>query len=105
MEKLGKTYITRVYPWGLNARNGHRLLCGDGKIRAAELAETADSFFSTPASVRVKGKRITGYMTCEESENGNRVYSFRSHDCHYGVIPKWPKQFTDEYNSLVDKNQ
>jgi len=82
---LGKTYITRSYPFGLNRRNGHRLLCSDGKIRAAELAESPDTFFSTPARIRINGKTVTGYMTIEETWNDDknaydRVYSFRHHN-------------------------
>ena len=82
---LGKTCIKRSYPWGLNTRSGHRLLCSDGKIRAAELSECPDTFFSTPARIRIKGKTVTGYMTIEETWNDDnnkydRVYSFRHHD-------------------------
>ncbi len=82
---LGKTCITRSYPWGLNTRCGHKLLCSDGKIRAAELSESPDTFFSTPARIRINGKTVTGYMTVEETWNDekntyDRVYSFRHHD-------------------------
>ena len=82
---LGKTQVTRAYPWGLNLRNGHLLLCSDGKIRAAELSESPDTFFSTRARIRIKGKTVTGYMTIEETWNDDkvsydRVFSFRHHD-------------------------
>lgn len=100
---LGKTYVSQSFPWGLYARNGHRLLCGDGIIRAAELAESADTFFSVPARVRVRGKWVSGYMTTEENENGESVYAFRSNDCHYDAIPQWPKRFTEFYNAIITR--
>jgi hypothetical protein len=84
---LGKTKIVRSYPWGLNRRSGHRLLCSDGKVRAAELAESPDTFFSTPARIRVNGKWITGYMTVENETNEDytktwSAYVFRQHTYH-----------------------
>lgn len=100
---LGKTYVSQSSPWGLYTRNGHRLLCGDGVIRAAELAQTADSFFSVPASIRIKGKTVSGYMTGEENEKGESVYAFRSHDCHYDKVAKWPDSFTSEYNEMISR--
>jgi hypothetical protein len=63
-------------PWGLIRKNGNRLLCADNIVRAAELAQCADTFFSIPASIRIKGKRITGYATSDKS-NGERVWTFR----------------------------
>ena len=41
-----KTSLSQTYPWGFFRRIGHRLLCADGVIRAAELAQCADTFFS-----------------------------------------------------------
>lgn len=93
---LGKTRVLQFSPWGIYARNGHRLLCADGKIRAAELAETADTFFSVPASVRVNGRRVSGYMTTETvdglSIGAPDVYVFRSHDCHRDTLQAWPSR-------------
>ena len=95
---LGKTSIVRSYPWGLNRKNGHRLLCSDGKIRAAELAESPDTFFSTPARIRINDKWITGYMTgeSESTEDYNTeysAYSFRQHNNQEGKhsLPAWDK--------------
>lgn len=91
----GKTFITRSYPWGLHPRNGHRLLCSDGIIRAAELAETADTFFSVPASVRVNGRRVSGYMTVRakddlSTEDTWATYVFQHYDRHADKLPAWP---------------
>jgi len=100
---LGKTYITRTMPWGLNLKHGHRLLCADGVIRAARLAESPDTFFSTPASIRIKGRTITGYMsvegidqlsTCDRSQT---VFAFRP---HVGQdAPYWPSYDTEPGDS------
>lgn len=61
------TYIERSYPWGLNVSGA--ALCPDGKVRKlARIAETADTFFSIPASVRANGKTVAGYITVETKE-------------------------------------
>jgi hypothetical protein len=58
------TSVTQDYPWGLYV--SARVLCSDGKVRAtARIAQTADTFFSVPAAVKVKGKTVAGYMTVE----------------------------------------
>ena len=61
------TYITRSYPWGLNVKA--RALCPDGIVRTCKrVAETADTFFSVPASVNVKGRTVAGYITVQTIE-------------------------------------
>jgi hypothetical protein len=91
-------------PWGLFRRNGHRLLCADGVIRSAELSQCADTFFSIPASIRIKGKRITGFASTDESE-GVRVYTFHAHTCHQEEFPnlEWPASFSHELSTLLKK--
>ena len=101
---LGKTHVSRSYPWGLHPRNGHRLLCSDGVIRAAEMAETADTYFSVPASIRINGKRITGYASCErDSRWENEVWAFRHHTNQNAPLPKWPSSFEPEFDVLISK--
>ena len=101
---LGKTHVSRSYPWGLHPRNGHRLLCSDGVIRAAEMAETADTYFSVPASIRINGKRITGYAACErDSKWENEVWVFRHHTNQAAPLPKWPSSFEPEFDVLISK--
>lgn len=90
----GKTHVSRSMPWGLYSRNGHRVLCSDGIIRAVEMSETADSFFSVPARLRIKGKWITGYVTTEESIDrsdwsSHVAWSFRQHDGQDTTLPDW----------------
>jgi hypothetical protein len=99
-----KTSLAKTYPWGLFRRCGHRLLCADGVIRAAELAQCADTFFSIPASIRIRGKHVTGYATSDESE-GVRVYTFRPHDRHKPEFPalEWPSCYTEENAAILKK--
>jgi hypothetical protein len=89
---LGKTFILRTPQWGLNAPHGHRVLCADGVIRACSMAQTADTFFSTPASIRIRGKSISGYVTTEDTDGisvpDSPVYSFRAHTGQ--DAPYWP---------------
>lgn len=102
--KYGNTYVTTTMPWGLFPRTGHRLLCADGKVRAASLAQTADTFFSVPASVRIKGRTVTGYMTTDETgwpEPELRANVFRHHSGQEDKLPDWPLKFTDEHNQLI----
>ncbi len=58
------TYLVSSYPWGLYV--GGRALCSDGKVRTLKrISETADTFFSVPASVTVGGRTVAGYVTTE----------------------------------------
>ena len=99
-----KTFLSQSYPWGLFRRTGHRLLCADGSIRAAELAQCADTFFSIPASVRINGKRISGYATCDEVD-GVRVHTFRPFDKHKPACPAlaWPACYSEENANILKK--
>jgi hypothetical protein len=46
-----------------------RALCTDGKVRTVRFKTgIADTFFSVPASVSVKGKTVSGYVTVETVE-------------------------------------
>lgn len=56
------TSLTQDFPWGLYVAG--RVLCIDGKVRATKrIASTADTFFSVPAAVVVKGRTVSGYVT------------------------------------------
>ena len=97
-----KTYTRQTYPWGLYARNGHRALCSDGQIRAVEMSQTADTFFSIPARCRIAGKWVSGYVTTAESD-GARIYTFRHHTNQTppAPLPKWPDIYTPEHAALL----
>lgn len=45
---------------------GGRALCADGNVRAlARIAPAADTFFSVPASVQVRGRTVSGFVMVE----------------------------------------
>ena len=111
---MGLTYVSRTPQWGLNYRTGHRLLCADGIIRAAELAETADTFFSTPAKIRIKGKWISGYATTECTDQlscgEQAAWSFRAHTgqedkgaVYWPSYDSEPRLEGDDVHSIYDR--
>src|SRR5580765_5909975 len=58
------TCLRQSYPWGWYW--GGRALCSDGRVRAlARIAQTADTFFSVPAAVKVSGRTVSGYVTMD----------------------------------------
>lgn len=108
-----RTGLVTSQPWGLFRRAGSRVLCSDGRIRAlAYLAQTPDSFFSTPAAIRVRGKYITGYVTTDQTSpesTGYRVrrvaHTFRQHDGQAdGILPPWDtvgNDWSDEKHAFL----
>lgn len=60
----------RVYiapgPWSMGVLKVDGALCSDGVKRIAHLTAPADSFFSIPACVKVRGKTVSGYLTVNE---------------------------------------
>lgn len=66
-------------PWGLY--QGGKALCSDGKIRALKrISVTADTFFSVPASVRVNGKTVAGYITFDTvGDNARPTVLFKAY--------------------------
>lgn len=56
------TSVTSSYPWGTYVKA--RVMCSDGVVRPTKrISQTADTFFSVPCAVTVKGKTVAGYMT------------------------------------------
>ena len=86
------------------------MLCPDGVIRApSRIAHTADTFFSVPCGMRIKGKYVTGYATSESNITDNAdnvtVHTFRPHTCEVeaGKCSEWPRMFTPEWDALMAK--
>jgi hypothetical protein len=75
--KYGKgTSVTQSYPWGIYVRA--QVLCSDGKVRAtSRIADTAETFFSVPASVKVNGTTVAGYLTIEDNVALFVAYTYR----------------------------
>jgi len=90
-------------PFGIFARNGHRLLCSDGAVRSAELSSTPDTFFSVPARIRLNGKSVSGYATTETLKEGERIWCFRHHTEHADKLPEWPKRYEQNWDELLNK--
>jgi len=64
MEYAQGTRLDTRQPWGIFT--GGRALCSDGRVRAlARIATTANTFFSVPAAVKVRGKTVSGYVTVD----------------------------------------
>ena len=97
-----QTYVTQRQPWGTYTPSGHRVLCSDGVIRACQMAPTADSFFSIPASIILNHKRISGYVTTRQ-HNNEVVYCFRHLSNHNYKLPDWPANWTDECKNIIAK--
>lgn len=69
---------------------GGRVLCTDGKVRKlARISQYADTFFSVPAAVKVKGKTVSGYVTFETDENDEDTVVFRAYNYgkNRGMLP------------------
>lgn len=83
------TSLTQQFPWGTYVSGA--ALCADGKVRRLKrIAVTADTFFSVPASVSVRGKTVTGYVSVEtvggfstETDSDPAVVKFHANT--YGV--------------------
>lgn len=75
-------------------------LCEDGNVRSASVrcycydgSYAADTWFSVPASIRIAGKYVAGYVTgAEEPDGGWKEYDtrliFRAMDSHKHLMPR-----------------
>lgn len=107
-----KTHLSTSMPWGMISRKGTRLLCADGVVRSvSRIASTADTFFSIPAAIKIRGVYITGYATIDETKTAPyvRVYTFRQHTdqadkCAKVGLPSWPEHsYSNEMATLLAK--
>jgi hypothetical protein len=111
-----KNPLSRTYGMGtwLNISysgfyRGGRVLCSDGKLRNLKwISKVADTFFSVPAAVMVKGKQVSGYVTVEtineysaKSDNNPTVVKFAAynHRKNGRLLPEG--KFTEEQSSEV----
>lgn len=91
-----------------------RAICSDGRVRNLKrIAFTADTFFSVPASVTVKGKTVAGYVsveTCEgfstHTDDDPAVVKFRAvkYRKNYEILPAgdWSEPYiTTESGALA----
>lgn len=84
------TWLVQTSTWGLYVAG--RALCDDGLTRTLKrIGQTADTWFSVPASVTAHGKTVGGYITTDTT-TGSSVYVddndpvvVRFHAYTYGV--------------------
>ena len=82
------TYVTTSYPWGLYSLPG-RALCSDGVVRAlARISGTADTFFSIPASVKVSGRTVSGYVTFQ-TRSDELIFVAHQYGRNGHLLPRW----------------
>lgn len=50
-------------PWGAATGSTYDVLCPDGRIRRATITAEADTVWTIPARVTVKGQTVSGFMS------------------------------------------
>lgn len=77
MQYANGTELRTRQPWSIFV--GGRALCSDGRVRAlSRIAITADTFFSVPAAVKVKGKTVSGYVSIDTLNDSSNVVKFHA---------------------------
>ena len=53
-------------PWSAQTGSRYRVVCADGVVRTATATAEADTWFSVPARVQVRGRTVAGYVSAVE---------------------------------------
>jgi hypothetical protein len=61
------------------------VLCPDGIYRTARITAEADTFFTIPAQVQVRGKTVSGYLT-HETNDPDDILSFHANGTNAGAF-------------------
>ena len=78
-------YVT-YGPWGILIAIKN-VLCSDGKRRRVRITGEADSAFTCPGSVSVKGKTVSGYVISVSGGDEEFVaYTYRKNS---DLLPRW----------------
>ena len=77
-------------------------LCEDGNRRTVEITGGPDSFFSVPAAVRVKGKRIKGFITTLDFAPHHNATVFVSTD-RPGICPEYRQMINAMFEAAEDR--
>ncbi len=75
------TYLRVQMPWSTYV--GGKAVCADGTLRTlCRISQTADTFFSIPAAVKVRGKTVSGYVSFEhDNSDPPQLYvSFKAYE-------------------------
>lgn len=80
------TYLESFGPWNIPVRA--LVTCSDGKRRIARTAQSADTWFSLPARVSVKGKTVSGYVTSDsDADPQGYVFIAYTYGKNYTALP------------------
>src|SRR6185295_2450812 len=83
------------YPsmWGGQTGSQYRVLCSDGRIRTATATGEADTFYTIPARLSVRGRTVSGHVYTRESwDETGPLYRFSasSYRKNADALPAWP---------------
>jgi hypothetical protein len=62
--------------WGMEHLVAVDAVCGDGFVRRARICGEATTVWTLPARITIKGKTVTGHLTCDEEATGNEERPF-----------------------------
>lgn len=80
-------FVTRRWG-GYEVRVGVRkVLCSDGARRYARLTAEPDTFFSIPASVKVRGKTVSGFVWA--ADDGDIHFTAYESGKNGHLLPMW----------------
>lgn len=65
-----------------------RAMCADGRARSATVSAHADTYFSLPARVKVRGKTVSGFVWINETGEGQPL-CFTPQGKNAGELPAW----------------
>lgn len=86
-EQLAKMHY--FGPWQIPWK-ATKCLCSDGVRRTAWVSGQADTWFSIPARVKVKGKTVSGYVTGRDFDHPNDLEFHQYLYCkNHNLLPKW----------------
>lgn len=67
-----------------------KVLCSDGIVRSALILRDADTFFSIPARVTVKGRTVTGFLWTMTTVDADGLrFSPDSWRANADALPRW----------------
>ena len=73
---------------GMEIRTSVRkALCSDGIRRYAKLTAEPDTWFSIPASIKVQGKTVTGFVT--SADDGDIYFTANKFGKNGDLLPGW----------------
>jgi hypothetical protein len=85
-EYANGTYLRTSTMWDLYS--GGAAMCSDGKVRVLKrIAITADTFFSIPASVSVRGRTVSGYVSVDTLNDDQSTVKFHAHGKNAALLP------------------